>query len=302
MMQKKFVIYVLFLSILMPFSAFSAARVVVIPLGSGLAFEPYAPLAASSPSVDNYTVTTLSVTDNTTGLIWEKNASTITMSQESAWSYCQSRTTGGWHTWRLPSIDELQSLLYVATYAPAINSFIFPGTLPEGHWSATTFAGDVDRAWYLHFNSGGIYHNDKTTFHRARCVRGQAALHNKVKDNGNGTVFDLSTGLTWQEQDDGNKRHHSDADTYCQELVLGGKSDWRLPYIKELQSIVDYRTSSPAIDLLSFPATQSGRYWSSDDDSHWPLYTWIVDFDTGAVWSSESTNASYAKQYVRCVR
>ncbi len=70
-------------------------------------------------------------------------------------------------------------------------------------------------------------------------------------DNGNGTVTDNNTGLMWQQQDDGNTYNWYQASgTYdasynptsqdvCGELTTGSYTDWRLPAIKELISIVD---------------------------------------------------------------
>ncbi len=58
-------------------------------------------------------------------------------------------------------------------------------------------------------------------------------------NNGDGTVTDHNSGLVWQ-------RHHSDAmpyrdaDGYCDGLMLGGESDWRVPTIKELYSLIDF--------------------------------------------------------------
>ncbi len=56
-------------------------------------------------------------------------------------------------------------------------------------------------------------------------------------DNGDGTVTDLNTGLMWQ-QDPGPKRNYADALTGAADMDLGGYSDWRLPTIKELYSLI----------------------------------------------------------------
>ena len=82
-------------------------------------------------------------------------------------------------------------------------------------------------------------------------------------DNGDGTVTDNTTGLMWQKQDDGVRRTWDQALEYCKGLSLGGHSDWRLPTVKELQSIVDYAKHNPAIDTMFFPDTKASVYWSS---------------------------------------
>ena len=64
------------------------------------------------------------------------------------------------------------------------------------------------------------------------------------RDNGDGTVTDLNTGLMWQ-QDPGGKMTYGQALRGASTFRLAGYTDWRLPNAKELQSIVDY-TRSPA--------------------------------------------------------
>jgi hypothetical protein len=116
------------------------------------------------------------------------------------------------------------------------------------------------------------------------------------KDNSNGTVTDLATGLTWQKQDDNTQRAWTVAVSYCQGLSLGGKSDWRLPDVNELQSIVDYRLTDPAIDGIAFPGTDPSSSWSAT-----PLNSggaWVVGFYDGRVF----TDVKYHPFYVRCVR
>ncbi|MGK5091346.1 DUF1566 domain-containing protein [Deltaproteobacteria bacterium TL4] len=81
-------------------------------------------------------------------------------------------------------------------------------------------------------------------------------------DNGNGTITDNVTGLLWQKQDDGVGRDWDTANTYCEELPLAGYTDWKLPAVSELTSIVNYGRSSPAINTTYFPSTSSD-YWSS---------------------------------------
>ena len=74
-------------------------------------------------------------------------------------------------------------------------------------------------------------------------------------NNGNGTVSDLNTGLTWQRSPntdgDGNidaadKLTYTQALAYCQELTLAGYSDWQLPTIKQLYSLIDFRGVDPS--------------------------------------------------------
>ncbi|NIP28031.1 MAG: DUF1566 domain-containing protein, partial [Phycisphaerae bacterium] len=77
---------------------------------------------------------------------------------------------------------------------------------------------------------------------------------NDFKDNGDGTVTDKATGLMWMKVDSGKlkagknkdgKLNWQEALNWAENLKYAGYSDWRLPNVKELQSIVDY-TRSPA--------------------------------------------------------
>ncbi|MBF0240667.1 MAG: DUF1566 domain-containing protein [SAR324 cluster bacterium] len=117
-------------------------------------------------------------------------------------------------------------------------------------------------------------------------------------DNGNSTVTDNITGLMWQKEDDNNTYTWENAGTYCDNLSLGGYTDWRLPRQLELMSIVSYGVINPSINSTYFPNTNSSYYWSSSSDANLSGYAWRVYFYYGNV-------SSYVKSstlYVRCVR
>ncbi|HNT35643.1 MAG TPA: DUF1566 domain-containing protein, partial [bacterium] len=72
------------------------------------------------------------------------------------------------------------------------------------------------------------------------------------RDNGNGTVTDNNTGLIWVKDPSaagvGGTYTWSDAITACENLVYAGYSDWRLPTVQELSTLVDAGRFNPAID------------------------------------------------------
>ncbi|MFC1452105.1 DUF1566 domain-containing protein [Verrucomicrobiota bacterium] len=68
------------------------------------------------------------------------------------------------------------------------------------------------------------------------------------QNNGDGTITDLNTGLMWEQTPSSIGYSWQEASDYCDNLVLGGYDDWRMPNVKELQSIVDYSRSPTAID------------------------------------------------------
>jgi len=51
-------------------------------------------------------------------------------------------------------------------------------------------------------------------------------------------------------------------------------TDWRLPTIQELFTLVDYSRCNPAIDTTIFPNTEASSYWSSTAYAHNPNYAW----------------------------
>ncbi|MCP3940595.1 MAG: DUF1566 domain-containing protein [Desulfobacteraceae bacterium] len=61
------------------------------------------------------------------------------------------------------------------------------------------------------------------------------------RDNGDGTVTDLNTGLMWSKIVDKKKKSFIEAKKIAQRMTLGGNSDWRVPNIKELYSLMDFR-------------------------------------------------------------
>jgi len=111
---------------------------------------------------------------------------------------------------------------------------------------------------------------------------------------------DSKTGLTWQDNSavKETKMTWQDAKSYCSELSLGGYSDWRLPNIKELQSIVDISHYKPAIKNGFKYVNTSDYYWSSSEDVSDTKNAWVVYFNSGDTCYNYKTSMGY----VRCVR
>lgn len=124
------------------------------------------------------------------------------------------------------------------------------------------------------------------------------AIAGDFTDNGDGTVTDANTGLMWQQGEAGSTMNWEGALTYCETLSFAGYSDWRLPNIKELESITDDSLYDPAIDTNYFPEAYASPYWSSTTYASDTSYAWYVYFYSGSV-SSYSKSSTF---YVRCVR
>ena len=120
-----------------------------------------------------------------------------------------------------------------------------------------------------------------------------------TRDDTKEIVTDNITGLMWQDDADASSvtKNWSDAKTYCENLTLGGYTDWRLPSIDELEGIVDFEHYNPAIDP-TFQHVTSYFYWSSTTYAVRTDYAWIVNFGSGYSDGGGKTRTSY----VRCVR
>ena len=79
---------------------------------------------------------------------------------------------GGYHDWRMPSFDELRSIVDYGRYNPAINTTFFPNTVASYYWSATTFANYPDGAWFVNFYYGNDDYYYKSNNYYVRAVRG----------------------------------------------------------------------------------------------------------------------------------
>ncbi len=236
------------------------------------------------------------ITDNVTGLTWQKQDDATARTWANAGVYCDASTLGGYSDWRLPSRMELVSIVDYGRYSPAINATYFPGTSSSSYWSSTTTAYSTSYAWYVDFDYGYSSNTNNAYSYYVRCVRGGQTTQS-LTDNGNGTMTDSGTHLTWQQGEGGAKTWEA-ALSYCEGLSLAGQTDWRLPNIKELFSIVDDTRDNPAINTTLFPNAISSSYWSSTTPAFFTSTAWLVYFNYGLSGSDYKAGSDY----VRCVR
>ncbi len=129
----------------------------------------------------------------------------------------------------------------------------------------------------------------------------------RFTDNDNGTITDNLTKLIWLKNANCKKGQITwqEALSFANNLASGDceltdaskSGDWRLPNIRELQSLVDYGNSRLALPNpkgAPFKDFQASIYWSSTTNAFNPVGAWFVFFFGGNVNFGNKTNGNYA--------
>ena len=121
----------------------------------------------------------------------------------------------------------------------------------------------------------------------------------KYLDNGNGTITDSETGHTWfrcsagQVWSDGKCkgraiiRNFEEAQAWAEQAQIADMSNWRIPEIDEMTTIVEDDCRSPAVDTNAFPGIQAENYWSSEDNFWISSMAWSLFFYKGEYYSKQ---------------
>ncbi len=128
--------------------------------------------------------------------------------------------------------------------------------------------------------------------------KGVASPNPRFTDNGDGTVTDNLTGLMWaKDANDNGTMLWEDAIDYANDLSLGNGScgssytDWRLPNIKELQSLIDFKNYDPPLPSGHPFLNLERYYWSSTSHSfNADSFAWRIEMQGGGVIGSTRAN------------
>jgi hypothetical protein len=103
------------------------------------------------------------VLDKETGLVWAKSPPTSLFTWQDATDYCTQLTLGGRKGWRLPTVEELASLVDPTQSNPPLPSgHPFSNVQAYWYWSSSTYSGDSSSAWSVSMTDGNVHLNLKT--------------------------------------------------------------------------------------------------------------------------------------------
>ncbi|MBS2014162.1 MAG: DUF1566 domain-containing protein [Deltaproteobacteria bacterium] len=265
------------------------------------------PLPDPRPLLSNYDLTPDTVTDKTTGLVWQRQEPTpVSASYSAASTYCDDLDLAGKQDWRLPTRIELLTILDYGQPSNVLNKTVFPDSPQAGGTIAWTsslsllrakltdrFLVDLDLA--LVTLSG----NDQLS-NLYRCVRGGPTTSpaNRYAVTAE-TARDVRTGVTWQRKAFPGIQGFDAAKASCAALSIEGASGWRLPTVRELVTLIDEaREVVPMVPTI-FDAGPKARYWSQTIRANPATAAYAVDMDTANVHQEQIASAEMA---VRCVR
>ena len=187
------------------------------------------------------------VFDNNLKIEWAAENSEWRYTWDEAVKYCEDLEYAGHDDWRLPYPQEL--IVGVTGEKDIIL------------WSSQQ--QNDSYAWALDPISKTLNVLNKFKMNYVRCVRG-GPIDSEVSFRSIDTelVMDYQNGLMWSMVDYIRERNWKDAFAECEKSTAGGFSDWRLPNINELSSILNFEKSDPASDF-PYPEDMSLYFWAS---------------------------------------
>ncbi len=244
------------------------------------------------------------VIDTATGLSWAK-ASLRNLSWPDAMAGCAHQTIGGFADWRAPTRAELRSLIDYTEVNPAAPLTQFDWLAPNlVYWTADpVLPATADSLGVtVDFADAKVGTDRFDTPESVRCVRGgvqgpSGVVARFALQDGGQTVFDRVTGLTWQRAAAPQALNWADGQKACVQntLQLPG-TGWRLPTLRELESLIWIGPSPPNLDPV-FATTAEQWTWTATVPVGVAGAMWMQSWQLGP----DAEAVGDARQ-VRCVR
>ncbi len=238
--------------------------------------------------------------------------------------FCNALELSGHDDWRLPSAREMLSLVDYGQFAPALpvgHPFTGIQTWTD-YWTSTTLSYHSGVAVPVDINDGRVSIGGLSKSHAryvwpvrrvASCVArtGQTASYGagddgdlekgeewpvpRFVDRGDGTVFDKLTGMEWVQEPqslpssvNGDIFGWQDAVDYCSQLVFANHADWRLPNVKEQESLLHYGAGTWGDRPYEWLNSAETPFKIDADVHHWNFWsstfcaedtndTWLID-------------------------
>jgi hypothetical protein len=239
------------------------------------------------------------------------------------------KSTFGHNDWMLPSRRNLFSLVSHTEINPALDkNHPFTDVFSGYYWTSQSCTRLKNQAWYIHLGGARVHRGMKHGSYMVWPVRSSqqikrgslSIIYEKPSEDvnlsrkpecfhprfveENASVYDRLTGLWWSR----------DADLAKGPVTWSGAletidsvntehespyNDWRLPNVRELESLVDLGQHSPALARINpFENTQP-FYWSSTTSVYESSYAWVIYFQDGSVGVGYKPNAEFFVWAVR---
>lgn len=266
------------------------------------------------------------VHDTATGLFWPRTANPL--GYPLSWAdalaaVAEMNRQGflGFSDWRMPNRVELRSLIDHGARQPALPAgHPFRDVFLGWYWSSTSKAGQEAYAWNVHLEGGRLFYSRKDEFRLLWPVRGEGRALPRTGQtgcfDGSGAVLacagsgqdgELRLGLPWPAprfvDEDGGVLDRLTGLVWLHPARLSaglldwqGAKDfaaaqgegWRLPGIRELESLVDADRANPALpaELCALPArgnTAAEGFWSATQSGFDPAWAFVLYAQKGAV-------------------
>jgi len=281
----------------------SGARIPCAGSGQDAETAPGIPSGA-----DRFRVRSEAVLDAATGLTWlrDANAPGFPLAWQEAFDFIEdmnAKGLAGHDDWRLPDRRELFSLVSFDAHSPALPpGHPFENVFSGWYWTATDSAMHAAQAWHVHFMGGRMFWGTKTGYELVWPVRGMTGVLPAVSPASplgvpwpesrflaeGDAVRDALTGLAWTRSADLAPGPVDWEAAFAVAARLNrdrhaGLDGWRLPTIRELESLTDASAHTPAL-CPGHPFTDTREaYWSSTNSGYEPDWAMCHYLHKGAV-------------------